>query len=234
MSDQPVSVFASYERKAWPYRFEATLQVRRLCGGIPSDPRVVEGWLRANLGATNEQLLQEQVAQVMVERGVSAQEAQEEVAAASKLVGFKRDLERGLYVEGRQVKSAFKEWGNIRWPFPHKWGRYANARGNTVGGKATRSFFAEHLFVLEERLYLGVHEPSGVDQRFVHTFQGSSIVYSEYVEDAKVKLTVGTDHKFTDEEWGLLWSTGELEGLGANRSQGYGTFKVTSWEPVGA
>ena len=41
-----------------------------------------------------------------------------------------------------------------------------------------------------------------------------------------------TDHPFTDEQWGLLWTTAQKQGLGATRSQGYGRYVVTKWETV--
>ena len=45
-----------------------------------------------------------------------------------------------------------------------------------------------------------------------------------------IPFTVVTDHDFTDKDWAMIWTTGELQGLGASRSQGYGTYTVTKWE----
>lgn len=213
-----MSVFDKYRAKAYPYTFTADLHVGVIAGGTPTDPKVAEGWLRTKL-ADKDDLIREAVAEVMVERGVTADEAAEVVNANKHLNGFKRD-ERGLYIEGRQAKAAIKEAANVRWP-KERWG---------PSRKGTLSFFAEHVFVQEDRIPLGVTLASGINQRFVHTWRGSGIQYEEYVADAKLTLTIATDYDFSTEEWALLWLTGEQQGIGASRSQGYGRYEVTRWE----
>lgn len=213
-----MSVFEKYKAKAYPFTFTATLHIGRIAGGTPTDPRVAEGWLKTKLGDRDD-LIREAVAEVMAERGVTADEAAEEVSRNKHLNGFRRD-DNGLYIEGRQVKAAIKEAANVRWP-KDRWG---------PSRKGTLSFFAEHVFVQEDRLHLGVTEPTGIAQRFVHTWRGSGIQYEEYVDDVKLALTVATDHEFTEEQWALLWLTGEQQGLGASRSQGYGRYEVIGWE----
>jgi hypothetical protein len=141
------------------------------------------------------------------------------VIADKHLNGFKRD-DQGLYLDGRCLKAAIKEAANVRWP-KERWG---------PSRKGTLSFFAEHVFVVEERLHLGVTAPTGVAQRFVHTWRGNAIQYEEYVENAKIPFTVQTDYAFKAEEWALLWLTGEQQGVGASRSQGFGRYEVISWE----
>ena len=64
------SIFASYTDKAWPHRFHGTIRVRNLAGGVPTDPKVAEGWLRTKL-ADKDDLIREAVAQTMVDRGYS-------------------------------------------------------------------------------------------------------------------------------------------------------------------
>lgn len=214
------SVFAKYQPQAYPYVFKGALQVSAIAGGIPSDPKVAEGWLRSKL-APPDDLLRQAVAETMVERGINADEAATVVDQLKHLNGFKRDNE-GIYVEGRQLKAAIKEAANIRWP-KKRWG---------PSSKGTMSFFAEHVFVMEDRLHLGVQEPTGVNQRFVHTWRGSGIQYEEYVSDAKLNFTIETDYEFTAEEWALLWLTGEQQGIGATRSQGFGRYEVIRWDPA--
>lgn len=212
------SVFAKYAPKAYPHTFNGTLHVGCIAGGIPTDPKVAEGWLRTKLAAADD-LIRQAVAETMAERGVTAEEAAAIVDQSRHLNGFKRD-EHGLYIEGRQLKAAIKEAANVRWP-KDRWG---------PSRKGTLSFFAEHVFVQEDRLPLGVAEPTGVNQRFVHTWRGSGIQYEEYVTDAKVDFTVATDCDFTAEQWALLWLTGEQQGIGATRSQGFGRYEVVRWE----
>lgn len=214
------SVFEKYQSKAYPFVFKGTLQVGSIAGGIPSDPRVAEGWLKSKLAAPDD-LIRQAVAETMAERQIDADEAAKVVDQLKHLNGFKRDDE-GLYIEGRQLKAAIKEAANIRWP-KKRWG---------PSSKGTMSFFAEHMFVIEDRLHLGVQEPTGVNQRFVHTWRGSGIQYEEYVSDAKVDFTLETDYEFSDEEWAMLWLTGEQQGIGATRSQGFGRYEVVRWEPA--
>lgn len=231
------SVFEKYKAKAYPYIYEAELHgTAQILGGTPTDSRVAEGWIKTKLGIDKDDLLREAVAEVMVERGVTADEATTEVLNNRQLCGFKRD-ENGLYMEGRHVKAAIKEAANIRWP-NGRWSADKNGKvrlaikvaDERTSGKATRSFIAEHVSVQEDRLPLGVYEAHGVSQRFVHTWRGSSIAYEEYVEDAKLSFTVATDVEFTDEQWALLWLTGQEQGIGASRSQGYGRYEVTRWD----
>ena len=224
------SIFASYQAKAWPFRFAGSLQVTTIAGGIPTDDKVAEAWLKTKL-ADKDDLIRDAVAKTMVERGITAEEATAEVDSLKHLNGFKRD-ESGLYIEGRQLKAALKEAVNVA----------ANAGKITTKGwgnpdnknyaKGIKAWFPEHVFVIEDRLHLGVAEPTGIVQRFVHTPRGTGIQYEEYVEDAKVSFTLVSDHDFTAEQWAMIWLTGEQQGIGASRSQGFGRYEVTRWERI--
>lgn len=233
-----MSVFDEWRPKAYPYVFAVELSVGEIHGGTPTDPKVAEAWLKTKLGLEKDDLIREAVAEVMVDRGVTADEATQAVSANRHLNGFKRG-ENGLFIEGRQVKAAIKEAANIRWP-NGRWSfdkngkvRLATKEGTErTSGKATRSFIAEHVSVQENRIPLGVVEPSGVNQSFVHTWRGSGIQYEEYVTDAKLSFTVASDVEFSDEHWALMWLTGEQQGIGASRSQGYGRYEVTRWERI--
>lgn len=219
------SVFSKYESKSYPYRFEGTLLVRTIAGGTPTDSQVAAAWLKTKL-ADKDDLIREAVAEVMAERNITAEEAVNYVDILKHLNGFKRDPEHGLYIEGRQLKSAIKEAACVArsvGKLPAKWG---------LTRKGIEGFVAEHVFVVEDRLYLGVTEPSGVMQRFVHTYRGTGIQYEEYVEDAKINFTVEFDYDFKTEEWAELWLTGERQGIGASRSQGFGRYEVVRWERV--
>lgn len=218
------SAFAKFRAQAWPYRYTGALRIDRVCGGTPTDPKVAEGWLRTKLGTTDDDLIRQQVAEVMVERGLDKDEAVAEVNTNRHLNGFKRD-ENGLYLEGRHLKAALKEAANVAVAAGkierYKWGKTS---------KALLGFLAEHVCVVEDKLHLGVTEPTGIAQRFVHTFRGTGIQYEEYVDGAEIAFTVITDHLFTDEQWAMIWLTGEQQGIGATRSQGYGRYTVTRWE----
>jgi hypothetical protein len=216
-----MSLFDDLREQAYPHRFRATLLVATLAGGVPTDPKVAEGWLRTKM-ADKDDLIREMVATTMAERGIPAEEAIAEVDSLKHLNGFKRNAD-GLYIEGRQVKAAIKEAANVRWP-KDRWG---------PSRKGTLSYFAEHVFVVEDTIPLGVVEASGINQRFVHTWRGTGIQYEEYVTDAKVSFTVVTDsEELTRDRWGMLWLTGEQQGVGASRSQGFGRYEIVEWESL--
>lgn len=221
------SVFAKpkYLESAYPHRYEGSMVVATIAGGTPTDQNVAEAWLKTKL-ADKDDLIREAVAEVMLERGVNADEAAAIVDQTKHLNGFKRDPERGgeLYIEGRQLKACIKEAASVARAankLPAKWG---------TTNKGILGFVAEHIFIVEERLHLGVNAPSGIMQRFVSTFRGTGIQYEEYVTDAKIEFTVIADHPFSEKEWAMLWLTAEQQGIGASRSQGYGRFEVTRWD----
>jgi hypothetical protein len=239
------SVFEGMLASSYPFRYEGELLLRNILGGTPSDPNVIEGWLRTKLGLDKDAEIRNQVMKIMEDRGISQEEATAEVAKNRSLNGFLRArcrdcdetgplcpiVEHQLYVSGRQLKAGLKEAANI-----------AVASGKLPGrgwgttNKGLLSFFAEHFFVVEDELLLTdrnevpVWEPTGVIQHFVHTRFGSALQYQEYVNNARLKFTVMADYYLTPEEWGLIWTTQEFNGLGASRSQGYGRHKVIQWK----
>jgi len=234
------SVFEGIKDASFPYRYYGTIEVDTLIGGIPSDPNVARGWIESKAGITTEDQINRMVAETMVDRKVGADEALEIVNKLKNLNGFIRTPDGQFVYPARCLKAAMKEavsvavssgkieqrgWGNTK-----KW----------IGG-----FFPEHVFVEEVNLPLYVRipgqEPGSVDlvpvekesevkQQFVHTRFGSSIQYQEAVHGAVFDFTVVSDFPFTDDFWGMLWTTGQMNGLGASRSQGYGTYRVTRWD----
>lgn len=220
------SAFATHANTAWPHRYNATITVKNLAGGVPTDPRVAEGWLKTKL-ADKDDLIRDLVAQTMVERGVTADEAAVEVDKLKHLNGFKRN-EHGLYIEGRQLKAAIKEAAGVARAtdkLKMKWG---------ATNKGVLGFVAEHIMVVEDTLQLGVDTASRVLQSFPknpRTGQ-TGIQYTEVIDEAAFDFTIISDYKFTDQEWAMLWLTGEQQGIGASRSQGFGRYEVTRWEPA--
>lgn len=214
------SVFEKYRPTFYQFNFNVELTVSRLVGGIPTDPKVAEGWIKTKTTVDRDDLIREAVAETMVERGITAEEAIKEVDINRHLNGFKRTPEGTLYIEGRQVKAMVKEAANIRWP-KERWG---------PSRKGTLSYFAEHVFVVDDQILMGVTEPTGVNQKFVHTWRGNGIQYEEYVDDVKLAFVITSDQELKIEQWAAMWLTAEQNGLGASRSQGYGRFQVTKWE----
>jgi len=135
-----------------------------------------------------------------------------------------------LYIEGRQVKAMIKEAAMIavaaKRVEPKGWGETK---------KGMLGFLVEHLFVEEEKLLLGVTDPSEVVQSFVHTWRGSGIKLEERIRDAVVTFTLAADFDFeakSKDFYGHVLVTGEENGLGASRSQGFGRFRVTQFKQL--
>ncbi len=225
-----MSVFAKEKLALFPYNYLGQLTVGTIVGGTPTDPKVAEGWLRTKLGGTDDRI-RELVAETMVERGVTAAEATEIVNINQHLNGFKRGVGGHLYIEGRQLKAAIKEAASCAMAVGK-----LKSKGWGKTNKGLLNFMAEHVFVVEEKLFLGnlneeaITEPAGVNQKFVHTFRGSGIQYEEFVTDAVINFTVLADYEFDHDEWAAIWTSGEQQGIGASRSQGYGRYDVTRWE----
>lgn len=256
-------------RLAFPIEYQLTLCVTRIAGGIPSDKNVTESWIRTKLGDRADEIIQEAVAEAIVERGladpdpvtgeapkVNRDEIIKEVALRKHLNGFKRVRGPGsqLMIEGRQLKAAIKEAASAAVAVEKIAGR-----GWGATRKGLQGFLAEHVFVRDMDLPLWLPtmvetgevdgegekvveydfselvpavEPTGINQRFVHTWRGSGISLEEYVDDAVVVARVITDHPFTTKDWAMIFLTGERQGLGASRSQGYGQYTVVKWELI--
>lgn len=230
------SAFAKYAKKNYPYRFRCSILVDQLAGGTPMSEKAIEGWLRTKFMDRDDQI-RTMVGEVMAEvqaddADATPTDAIEAAAAKMGLCGFKRD-DSGLYIEGRQVKSMLKEAAQIAIQ-----GGRLSARGWGTTNKALKGYLAEHIFVIEDRISLGVVEPTGIAQRFIHkmTPKGpvSAFQCEQYITDAKLTFTIETDHDFKEDEWAAIWLTAERNGLGASRSQGFGTFTVTEWDSIKA
>ncbi len=228
-ADQFSSLFSTYH---------VALQFRgKLLGGIPNDPKIIEGWLRAKAGITDQEEIRNAMLRTLVDLGAEVSpsmsyeelvKASESVAAMKQTSGFKRD-ENGLYIEGRQVKAGIKESVNILFA-GERWG---------VTKKGPKNFTAERVFVNPERIYLGRNEPDGIEMSMVHLNgpQGprSSLNYSEYVQEVTISFDVlSTKDEVKEEQWPSIWLHFGENGLGATRSQSYGRFDVIKWEKAKA
>ena len=260
----PQSVFADISSELFKYRYKVRLHVGVLVGGTPTDQNVAEGWIRSKMGATADEIVRAEVEKVMEERGVTPDIAAEEVARNRHLTGFKRDFSTPLarsdqqratttgfvlagqrkifteaearrifgelYIEGRQIKAMLKEAAMIGVSSGHidgtKWGKTS---------KSMKGFLAEHLFIEEDVVLLGVTEATQIDQSFVHTFRGAGIKLEEKLLDAIVEFTIIADFDFeakVKKFFGIVLAIAEQNGLGASRSQGFGRFSVIGFDKV--
>jgi hypothetical protein len=240
-----MSRFDEYRTEAWPHEYKVELHVQTLVGGVPSDPKIMEGWMRSKVMPERSDQIREMLAEkmeehagVMIETGEAengeartAVDAAIEEAVSMSLNSFLRD-DQGLYIEGRQIKSAIKEAASIAMA-----AGFVKAKGWGKTNKGLLNWIAEHVVVEEERVHLGTDEPDGVNTRFIPKYiagrgKVSAPVREAYVEDVDVAFTLLTDFDFDERDWAMIFLKGEENGLGASRSQGFGRYRVTKFEKV--
>lgn len=204
----------------------------KLMGGVPKNPKIIEGWLRSKAGIEQEEEIRRATLRTLLELGADVtpdmtfeelERASEALAAQRQTNGFKID-DQGVYVESRAVKAMLKESINILYA-GDRWGKTK---------KGPKSFFAERVFISPDRIHLGRMEPDGVDL-FIGHVSGpkgpqSTLTYHEYAERASIEFDVMVlRDEVKAEHWPEVWLHCQENGLGALRSQGFGRFDVEAW-----
>lgn len=229
-------------RADWPTELfteiPVTLQIRdRICGGIPKDPDVIRAWITAILHNQSKVRTMAEETKAGLEDGTIEAKTKEEMGVSEEDMdaitqsawnGFKKSGE--LFIEGRQVKAMLKESANIL------------SKKTTIW--ALKSKIADHFFVSEDHIPLGVTEPSGYMEGTVHVTDRygepqSALKRTDYVSQPQISFTVkALDDPFKDKAkntWApaavleLLLEYAQELGLGAERSQGYGKFTNVSY-----
>lgn len=225
--------------------YTAQLKFRsRLMGGVPKNPKIIEGWLRSKAGIEQEEEIRRALLRTLLELGAEVtpdmtfaelEEASEGLAAQRQTNGFKTG-ENGLYIESRQVKAMLKE--SVNTLYPHGSGKWGSRKTvgkdgaeKDTGGKGAKSFFAERVFVDPDHIYLGRSEPDGVELFIGHVMgpkgPQSTLTYHEYVERATIEFEVKVlRDEIRREHWSDVWAHAQENGLGALRSQGFGRFDL--------
>lgn len=214
------------------YNVELTFH-ERIVGGVPKDPKIIEGWIRSKAGVEKTEEVRQMLLTTLQELGaeVGPGSSYEELVAASQelagdkhTTGFKRNGE-GFYIESRQIDAMMKESAAIIFPYPK------TKIGPTK--KAAKSFFGDAVFTSPHRVPLGRQEPDGVDLAIIHAQGRSALSYFEYVEKPILQFQVEVvGNEITLDQWAAVWVHAERNGLGSRRSQGEGKFEVTKWEKV--
>lgn len=193
-----------------------------IAGGLPADPRLVDAWQQANWKKSAKLLSTDpQTPEEAAERTL---ELLEGIPEEKGFTVFPREhgTDR-LCVEGRQIKAMLKESANImKGLLP-------------VNGKVIplRSKLAERVFVVERLIPFDpeTKEPDDVIERAIHvmTAQGprDAIKRSEIVRNRSIHCTlkVLNDRMFTPTLLRSLLDHAQENGMGADRSQGYGRFR---------
>ena len=203
-------------------KWTVEIQTRdKLCGGTPRTPEMIEGWVKAKTGYSDEQA--KELAAEAIE------DIQGQLTDAS-WNGFRAD-ERGLYIETRQVKAMLRECFTVQRLFVKRRGsKQIYQHGLEIKG-------AEH----PRRIYLDRGEPDGCDESPIHvmTPQGprSALKRVDYVKGALLSFelwrykTIPQETRHIGEEALVAALTlAQENGLGADRSQGQGKFDVVGFE----
>lgn len=192
-----------------------------IAGGLPADPRLVDAWQEANWRKSAKLLPQDPA--TSAEAAQRTLELLEGIPEEKGFTVFPREPGTGrLCVEGRQVKAMLKESANIlKGILP-------------VNGKVVplRSKLAERVFVVERLIPFDPEtiEPDEVVERAIHvmTAQGprDAIKRSELVKGRSLHCTlkVLNDGMFTSDLVRSLLDHASENGMGADRSQGFGRF----------
>lgn len=167
-------------------RVAVTLEMKgKLVGGIPKDPKLIQGWLRKNMGVTDQQELLVKVRETMIATGVALKpdatleemfEASERIAGERQTTGFKM-IERvhpdgtPMFKEDADGNLVLKDGKPQRAVALILEGRQLKAMLKEVTNilfagekwgttrKGPKSFLAERVFIEEEAVIL--HKPDG-------------------------------------------------------------------------
>ena len=219
--------------------YDVSIDVSRIIGGIPVVPEgadradAYEGWARgAGIDPENASDLAANLAEEGDMPVVDAADAIEGL-----MTGFRRD-EFGLYIEARQVKAmlreAFQRLGLIK-----KVRGTRQVLQHDLHVRALRSKNSQKLYLLRGG---PVSEPDGTITRpiSVVTRQGprTALKRTEHLDGVTVQFSVYIlkegvgDGIIGEKELREALELGGWIGIGADRSQGEGTFELTGLVPV--
>lgn len=229
-------LFKKHKKSGWePFdTYKVKVRFRNIVGGIPANPELVQTWVDAK-NKDKKQAEREKIAQAHRDK---TEELSEELAERNG-IGFLRDEDGELVIEGRQIKAMLKESANI---IKDTCPTGSKKDGKPVFGvKQLKSKVADQIFVVEEYIKLGRTEPDEIVERPIHVMTPmgprDSIKVCEVCYGVEVEFTVkrhkGTGKMAVPEATllGILDYAQNIGG-GSERSQGKGTFEVLSVEKV--
>lgn len=254
---EPILFPPEYSRRFARYRVGIRF-LDKLVGGIPNDPKAIEGWIATRMMITDADAQFDMVVKTLQETGIDVpdnatreevMEAVAQVADTTHACGFKSDKRGGAYLESRCLKAFLKEVINIL---------YAGGRWGPTK-KGPKSWAAERAFIWPDRLYLGNRpqgmldmaddevtakfqkaERNGSDGRLLFTGHTtgpkgpvSTLTYYQFVHRTRMEFDVMVaDDGIDMDTWREILEHGQQNGLGTLRSQGHGRFQVVRFERV--
>jgi hypothetical protein len=253
---EPVSVFAKHQAEAFT-RYNVKLTLRdRMLGGLPGDPHMMRGWLKRSAtqasaraaGANKEQIRDETIRRDMISvienLGYDVSELAEikdldeleakavELMGEQKVTRFARNDE-GVCVEARAVKAMLKENASICFPtafFSKETGEQLPTQNSRIG-KGLKSYLAERVFIEPHLIPVKKEEPDAIHSKVTHGPYGASLGLHEAIDEAEIEFQILVKGDQVEQKtWAEILTSAELNGLGACRSLGFGTFAVTKFE----
>ncbi len=224
-------LFAEFQKTNWaPFeRYRVHIKLVDIVGGTPKNNKLIYAWISAKNKELTAQEQEKLANATKEELGDLSDEATE-----SNCIGFRRNGE-GLFIEGRQVKAMFKENANVTKTIVPG-GRKPKGQG---GGEAEgitnlKSKVAERIFIEDDHILLGRMEPDEIIEKPIHVMtpkgMRDSIKRKEIVRDVEISFTVRRHrgNEVPEKTMIAILDYAQTMGLGADRSQGHGRFKVLS------
>ena len=208
--------------------YKVRLQVRgRICGGTPKNPDLIDAWLKAKTGH-NDKLTEEQAAEI---RETLMSETEE-----NNWTTFQADA-TGLFLPARNVKAMFKESSTLL--------------GITKKKRGSKQIL-QHAFEIKgengsDRIYLRDEKGNpkrthdGDEENPIHVVgpQGprTALKRFDYCERPIIEFEVwvfktqpAETRHIGEKELEAMLVFSQENGLGANRSQGYGKHDILAFE----
>jgi len=191
----------------------------------PKNPKDIEAMLIARAPSDAELQKRKDAGEKIVPLDELGEQVAEEVKASEEVergyATFKRD-DKGLYYEARCVKAHIKDCANQLQGF--------------LETKALKSKVANRVYVEPAKIYLGKSEPDGSEVRIVHamTMKGprSSLKTIDFVDSPvlKFRLKMLDDGVIDEEILKAIFEYGGEHGMGQERSQDWGKYKLEKLE----
>ena len=204
--------------------YRVTLAFREhICGGKPKNADLLSAHIIRTTGHDDE-ITKKLIEQAKEGAPPDPLDIDEKVENSSS--GFLSD-ERGLYIDTYQVKAMLRQSGSMLGIYKKKRGsKQICAEGLEVKG-------TDH----ERRIYLGKTAPDGTREAVVHTMTPkgpiSGIKHVDFVAGARISFELWILKTHTSETRHIgeediieILRFGQENGVGADRSQGFGKFDV--------
>lgn len=223
------------EMKLWKI-YEVELRVlRRLYGGLPKNPDIIQGFLKGK-GVPEDDESKRLAEKIKKEVGTTEEELEE--AEERMWTTFKRD-ERGLFIETRQIKAMLKEavGETEMYKQPGLMGLKSRVGGSVFPkGQGGEDLTRLYLYRGSEMDKI-VHKPDGFEETVGHVRgpQGprSILKRKDYVTAPWIMFELKVANKRVKKKvLDDLFEVGEEIGLGADRSQEHGKFKLVKFEEI--